>query len=82
MMDIEIVRAGAKHEAVWAICCSCTLTTSVSFTIWISGPDWRFVYKELPLYFRESNRHAFLVRKDGMWAGFILVHRGSANLRR
>jgi predicted acetyltransferase len=39
--------------------------------------DGRFVYKDLPLYWREPHRHAFLVRTDNKLAGFALVKLGS-----
>ena len=41
------------------------------------GPDGRFGYKNLPLYWSEPGRHPFLVRIDGKLAGFVLVKRGS-----
>ena len=41
------------------------------------GSDGRFGYKYLPLYWREPNRHPFLVRMDGKLAGLVLVKRGS-----
>jgi len=41
------------------------------------GPDGRFGYKPLPLYWTEPNRHPFLVKIDGKLAGFALVKRGS-----
>src|SRR5271170_41655 len=41
------------------------------------GPDGRFGYKSLPLYWSESNRHPFLIRCDGKLAGLALVKRGS-----
>jgi predicted acetyltransferase len=41
------------------------------------GPDGRFRYDRLPLYWSERNRHPFLVRMDGSLAGLILVKRGS-----
>jgi predicted acetyltransferase len=41
------------------------------------GPDGRFVYGRLPLYFEEAGRTAFLVRAEGALAGFALVSRGS-----
>jgi predicted acetyltransferase len=41
------------------------------------GPDGRFGYKSLPLYWSESNRHPFLIRFDGRLAGLALVKRGS-----
>jgi len=41
------------------------------------GPDGRFDYKCLPLYWSEPGRHPFLVRMDGKLAGLVLVKRGS-----
>jgi predicted acetyltransferase len=40
------------------------------------GPDGRFDYKDLPLYWRESDRHPFLVRVDSKLAGLVLVKKG------
>src|SRR5579864_7778918 len=41
------------------------------------GPDGRFGYPHLPLYWREPGRHAFLVKVDGQLAGLVLVKQGS-----
>jgi len=41
------------------------------------GPEGRFGYKSLPLYWSESNRHPFLIRFDGKLAGLALVKKGS-----
>ncbi len=41
------------------------------------GPDGRFGYEALPLYWTEPDRHPFLVAVDGHWVGFALVQRGS-----
>ena len=41
------------------------------------GADGRFGYRHLGLYWSEPDRHAFLVRVNGMLAGFVLVKRGS-----
>ena len=42
------------------------------------GPDGRFGYRHLPLYWSEPDRRfAFLIRCDGRIAGFSLVTRGS-----
>ena len=42
------------------------------------GPDGRFGYSRLPLYWSEPDRRfAFLIRCDGKIGGFILVTRGS-----
>ncbi len=41
------------------------------------GPDGRFAYRDLPLYWSEPGRHPFLVELDRKLAGFVLVKRGS-----
>ncbi len=41
------------------------------------GPDGRFGYRDLPLYWLQRGRYPFLVRIDGKLAGLILVKRGS-----
>jgi len=41
------------------------------------GPDGRFDYAPLPLYWSDPDRHAFLVRLDGKLAGFVLVKKES-----
>jgi predicted acetyltransferase len=41
------------------------------------GADGRFGYPQLPLYWRDSNRHPFLVKVDGNLAGLVLVKQGS-----
>lgn len=42
------------------------------------GPDGRFGYRRLPLYWTEPDRRfAFLIRADDQVAGFILATRGS-----
>ncbi len=39
------------------------------------GPDGRFGYTDLPLYWSESGRYPFLIRVDGKLAGFALIRR-------
>jgi predicted acetyltransferase len=41
------------------------------------GPDGRFGYEHLHLYWEEPGRHPFLVKAGGRLAGFVLVRRGS-----
>jgi predicted acetyltransferase len=41
------------------------------------GPDGRFVYPGLSLYWQEEGRHPFFIHVDGEPAGFALVQRGS-----
>ncbi len=41
------------------------------------GPEGRFGYEPLSLYWSESNRHPFLIRFNGTLAGLALLKRGS-----
>jgi len=44
----------------------------------VLGPDGRFGYPTLPLYWSEPDRRfAFLIRADSQLAGFVLATRGS-----
>ena len=51
------------------------------FTEWIDldvGPDGRFGYGQLPLYWVEQDRYPFLLEVNGKVAGFVLLRRGSS----
>ncbi len=39
------------------------------------GPDGRFGYPDLPLYWGEPGRHPFLIKVDGKLAGFALIRK-------
>lgn len=41
------------------------------------GPDGRFGYEYLSLYWKEAGRHPFLIKAGGHLAGFALVREGS-----
>jgi len=41
------------------------------------GEDGRFGYPSLPLYWSDPDRHPFLLRIEGKWAGLVLVKKGS-----
>ena len=41
------------------------------------GPEGRYIYTPLPLYWSEPTRFPFLVKVNGELAGFALVKRGS-----
>jgi predicted acetyltransferase len=41
------------------------------------GPDGRYGYQSLPLYWKEKSRLPFLVEVDGHLGGFVLVSQGS-----
>ena len=42
------------------------------------GPDGKFGYRDLPLYWTEAERHPLLARVDGDHAGFALVRKVTA----
>lgn len=37
------------------------------------GADGRFIYRELPTYWRDPGKHAFFVVMDGVPVGFVLI---------
>lgn len=76
-MNLDLIPANPDHEPILANLLHLYAHDFSEFHDLDLGPDGRFIYKDLPRYFREPNRHAFLLRKDGMWAGFVLVRRGS-----
>ena len=43
----------------------------------ILGPDGRYEYSRLPLYWTARERYPFIVKVDGRLAGFALVKKGS-----
>lgn len=75
--EIELIRAGTEHEPIVANLLQLYAHDFSEFHNVLLGTDGRFVYKDLPLYFREPTRNAFLVKHEGKWAGFVLVQRGS-----
>jgi predicted acetyltransferase len=74
---IEVVAAAAKDESVLANLLELYIHDFSEFLSLELGLNGRFGYGNLPLYWRESNRHPFLVLIDGKLAGFVLVKRGS-----
>jgi predicted acetyltransferase len=76
-MHIDLVPAMPSQEPILANLLQLYAHDFSEFKKLDLGEDGRFGYKDLPLYFRDSKRHPFLVRKDGRWAGLIFVQRGS-----
>ena len=76
-MRVEIERAAPSQRPVLENLASLYLHDFSEVFRDPPGPDGRFVYERLPLYFREAGRTPFLVRADGRLAGFALVSRGS-----
>ncbi len=76
-MHIEVIPAALDQQPILANLLELYVYDFSEFNELELGPDGRFGYKYLPLYWEEPGRHPFLVRIDGRWAGFVLVKRGS-----
>ena len=75
-MHIEIVTATPEQEPVLANLLELYIHDFSEYVDLDIGPDGRFGYGGLSLYWSEPDRHALLVRVDGKLAGFVLVKRG------
>ncbi|HSB11376.1 MAG TPA: GNAT family N-acetyltransferase [Blastocatellia bacterium] len=76
-MDLEVTLALPEQEPILANMLELYVHDFSEFIDVELGPDGRFGYKRLPLYWRESNRYPFLIMADGHLAGFAFVCRGS-----
>src|SRR5438876_5635365 len=74
---IEVSPASSDQESILANLLELYAHDFSEFHDLELGADGKFGYKHLPLYWREPNRHPFLVRMDGKLAGLVLVKRGS-----
>src|SRR5438552_907334 len=76
-VDLEVVPATREHAATIANLFELYAHDFSEFHDVELGEDGRFGYKNLPLYWSEPNRHAFLFSVRQKLAGFALVKRGS-----
>jgi predicted acetyltransferase len=74
---IEVIPAAPEQEPILANLLELYAYDFSEFLDVELGADGRFGYKNLSLYWRDPNRHPFLVRLDSKLAGFILVKKGS-----
>lgn len=75
--SLEVIPATREQEPILANLLELYAHDFSEFREIDLGPEGRFGYKDLPLYWVEPNRHPFLVRLNGKLAGFVLVKRGS-----
>jgi len=75
--DIEIIPALLEDQPVLANLLELYIHDFSSFFDLKLGPDGRFGYSRLPLYWTEPGRYPFLIRVGGQLAGFALVRRCS-----
>jgi len=76
-MNIEVSPARPESEPVLANLLELYQHDFSEFVDIELGENGRFEYEHLPLYWKEPNRHPFLIRVDNKLAGFALVRRGS-----
>jgi predicted acetyltransferase len=74
---IEVIPARPEAEAILANLLELYAHDFSEFKDLELGPDGRFGYSNLSLYWSEPGRHPFLVRVEGKLAGLVLVKRGS-----
>lgn len=74
--DVEVVPASPEQEPVLANMIELYVHDFSEFMDLKLGPDGRFGYRSLPLYWKESTRYPFLVMADSHLAGFVFVREG------
>ncbi len=74
---VEIIPASPDQEPILANLLELYTHDFSEFIELELGPNGRFGYKSLPLYWKEAGRHPFLIRTNGTLAGFVLVCQGS-----
>jgi predicted acetyltransferase len=75
---VDLVPATLDQEPILANLLELYIHDFTKFLNIDIGPDGRFGYKHLPLYWTEPNRHPFLIQINGKLAGFVLVKQESA----
>lgn len=77
MAHIELIPATPDQQPILANLLELYAYDFIEFRHLELGSDGRFGYRDLPLYWLDPNRHAFLVTIEGQLAGLVLVKRGS-----
>lgn len=71
--QIEVIRASSSQQSLLANLLELYIYDFTGFHDVPLGPDGRFGYPELPLYWQHPDRFPFLIRVSGDPAGFVLV---------
>ena len=72
-LGVELVAASRDQEPILANLLELYIHDFSEFIPVDLGADGRFGYPNLPLYWTDPDRHSFLIRVDGQWAGFVLT---------
>lgn len=76
-VEVEVVPAPPEQESVIANLLELYAHDFSEYVELRLGPDGRFGYERLRLYWEEPGRHPFIIRADGQLAGFAFVRKGS-----
>ncbi len=74
-MLTEVIPATPQQEPILANLLQLYIHDFSEFHDVQLGADGRFSYPDLPRYWREPDRHPFLIHTDGKLAGFTLVRK-------
>lgn len=72
-LGVEVLAASREQEPILANLLELYIHDFSEFIPVELQDDGRFGYPNLSLYWTDPNRHPFLIRVDGQWAGFVLI---------
>jgi predicted acetyltransferase len=75
LAHLEVIRATAEQQPIFENLLELYARDFSEFLTIDLGPDGKFVYRDLPLYWLEPERYPFLAWVDGDLAGFVLVRK-------
>ena len=78
-LHVELLRASSDQQALLANLLQLYCHDFSEFLDVEIGPDGKYPYDSLPLYWTEPHRHPFLVRVNGAPAGFAFVKRAATS---
>jgi predicted acetyltransferase len=79
MANLEVLRVRPEEQPILENLIELYIHDFSEFHAVDLGPDGRFGYPDLPLYWLEPGRHPFLARIDGDLVGFALVRKVAVN---
>ncbi len=77
MANLEVLRATEEERPILENLLELYIHDFSEFHSVYLGPDGKFGYPDLPLYWLEPDRHPFLARIDGDLVGFALVRQAT-----
>ena len=78
LRNIDLIPATAGHQPLLSNLIQLYMHDFSAIVPIELGPDGRYEYPPLPLYWLEASRFPFLVAVGGKWAGFVLVRQAQS----